>query len=366
MKESVGRSIVENILKSVDIRINGSQPWDMMIHDERVFRNIITQGSLGLGSAYTRGWWDSPALDEWAFRISRSPSLRTIRSFTRSIPNTLATAFEFIGNAQSMIRSQRVVKEHYEREISLFENMLDPFMQYSCAYFENSSNLNEAQVNKLKLIAQKLQLSENETLLDIGSGWGGLAKYFSENIGCFVTGINISQKQIDFSEKFSTNQKVSFQKQDYRNIHGVFDKIVSVGMFEHVGPQNYRRFMKSAHQALKPNQYFLLQTITQNESNKVCDPWIRKNIFPNSHIPSIAQISSSAENLFIIENIQNIGEHYDKTLLAWHANFVKNWPQLSNLFDLTFQRMWTYYLLTCAGAFRARELGCCQIVFKKI
>jgi cyclopropane-fatty-acyl-phospholipid synthase len=365
MSKSISQRVIESILEPQDIHINGNRPWDMVVRDERVFRDIVTRGSLGLGNAYTQGWWDSPALDEWMYRVSQSPALRSARTLTHIIPNALATASEFLYNTQSLPRSQHVLKKHYELNLPLFANMLDPLMQYSCAHFGNTKTLPEAQVEKLDLIARKLEISERDTLLDIGSGWGGLAKYFSENKGCSVTGINISQKQIQFSEKFAPSQKVSFQNRDYRQIEGIFDKVVSVGMFEHVGPQNYRAFMKSAHKALRPGGLLLIQSITKSTSDKICDPWIKRNIFPNSHIPSLAQVSAAAEDLFVLESVQNIGEHYDKTLMCWHKNFTKNWEKISPSFDSAFQRKWTYYLLTCAGVFRARELGCCQVLFRK-
>jgi cyclopropane-fatty-acyl-phospholipid synthase len=151
---------------------------------------------------------------------------------------------------------------------------------------------------------------------------------------------------------------------EYRDIKGTFDKIVSVGMFEHVGQKNYKTFMRVVERCLKNNGIFLLQTIGSNDSQVKCEPWIAKYIFPNSMLPSIAQIGKAAKNL-VMESWQNLGTHYEKTLIAWNNNFQKAWPNLKGRYDERFKRMWEYYLLSCAGAFRARYIQIWQIVFTK-
>ena len=225
--------------------------------------------------------------------------------------------------------------------------------------------MNTAQLNKLGLICRKLELKPDDRLLDIGFGWGGLAKYAAERCGCKVTGVNISGEQIRYAKEFCNGLPIEILGCDYRDINGTFDKIVSVGMFEHVGVKNYREFMEVSHRCLKNDGIFLLHTIGSNESKIKADPWITKYIFPNGVLPSIAQISRAAEGLFVIEDLHNLGPHYDKTLMAWHNNFQNAWPRMKDRFDDAFKRMWEYDLLSCAGAFRARDIQLWQIVFTK-
>lgn len=194
---------------------------------------------------------------------------------------------------------------------------------------------------------------------------GGFAKYIAERYGCEVTAINISEKQINYAKEFCKDLPVRILQCDYRDLHGSFDKIISIGMFEHVGQKNYRVFMETVHRCLRDNGIFLLQTIGSNESQIQCDPWINKYIFPNGLLPSIKQIGSAIEGLFIMEDLHNLGQHYEKTLLAWHENFQKAWIKLKSRYDEKFKRMWEYYLLSCAGSFRARHIQLWQLVLTK-
>ncbi len=180
-----------------------------------------------------------------------------------------------------------------------------------------------------------------------------------------MTGVNISGEQIRYAKDFCKGLPIKILEQDYRDIQGTFDKIVSVGMFEHVGVKNYRKFIQVAHRCLSKDGIFLLHTIGSNESKIKADPWITKYIFPNGVLPSIAQISKAAEGLFVIEDLHNLGPHYDKTLMAWNNNFQSAWHKLKTRFGDRFKRMWEYYLLSCAGAFRARDIQLWQIVFTK-
>ena len=263
------------------------------------------------------------------------------------------------------MRSREVAERHYDLDNDLFLSFLDPYNQYSCGYFNGTEDLNQAQANKLDLTCRKLNLTSTDRVLDIGSGWGGFARYAAEHYGCSVTGVNISDEQIRFAETFCQGLPVQILRCDYRDIRDTFDKIVSIGMFEHVGRKNYRTFMKVAHSLLQDGGIFLLHTIGSNETSIKTDPWITKYIFPNGMLPSVNQISKAAEDLFVIEDLHNLGPHYDRTLMAWYANFQKAWPKLQQRFDDRFKRMWDYYLLSCAGAFRSRDIELWQIVFTK-
>lgn len=356
------RNVVEEMLTSAGVTINGSNPWDIQVIDDRTFLQVLRSKSLGLGEAYMEGWWNCRRLDEFICRVLKAGIDGKIKAGCRFLVNSLSAV---IFNMQSKNRSRIVAERHYDLDNDLFMSFLDPYNQYSCAYFEGTQDLNDAQIKKMDLICKKIRLCPSDHVLDIGCGWGGLAGYMAKRYGCNVTAVNISSEQIRHARDFCNNLPVNIVSSDYRDIQGTFDKIVSVGMFEHVGQKNYQSFMKKAHSCLKDNGIFLLHTIGGNDSTINCDPWINKYIFPNGMLPSIAQISKAAEGLFVMEDLHNLGPHYEKTLLAWHENFQKSWDKLKNKYDDKFKRMWDYYLLSCAGAFRARNIQLWQIVLTR-
>jgi cyclopropane-fatty-acyl-phospholipid synthase len=243
--------------------------------------------------------------------------------------------------------------------------MLDKQMAYSCGYWRDAGNLDEAQENKLDLICRKLGLQPGTKVLDIGCGWGSLAKYAAEKYKAEVVGITVSQEQVDLARKICGGLPVEIKLMDYRDIRGQFDRIVSVGMIEHVGYKNYRTFMEVTHRCLQGDGLFLLHTIGSNKSRTSVDPWINKYIFPNGMLPSIKQLGSAIEGLFVMEDWHNFSADYDKTLMAWDGRFEDSWEKLKSKYDEGFHRMWRYYLLSCAGSFRARKNQLWQIVLSK-
>ena len=354
---------ISPLFEAAGVRINGPNPWDIHVHDDRLFGRIFREKNLGLGEAYMDGWWDCERVDEMIFRLLRSGIEGIITGnlgyLLRSIPWLLL-------NLQSKGRAREIADRHYDLGNDLFFSFLDPYKQYSCGYFEGTTELDQAQLNKLALICAKLELSSADHLLDIGCGWGGLARYAAERTGCTVTGVNISKEQLRFARDFCQGLPVRFQDCDYRAVEGRFDKIVSVGMFEHVGAKNYRAFFEVAYRCLKDNGVFLLHTIGTNTSGRGGgDPWLEKYIFPNSMLPSMTQIAAAAESLFVIEDVHNLGLHYDRTLLAWIANFRRSWPELKGKYNERFKRMWEYYLLCCAGVFRSRTAQLWQVVMTR-
>ncbi len=356
---------IQKMLAEADIRVNGSRPWDIQVHDERWYKRLWSEKILGLGESYMDGWWDCERLDAMIHRLLSSGLEKKVRGDISYLIRFLPGIFF---NLQSRVRSRIIAERHYDLGNDLFFSFLDPNLQYSCAFFQDKDDLDQAQRNKMELIARKLDLAPEEHLLDIGCGWGGLARYAAENYGCQVTGVNISREQLSYAKKSCNGLPVRFIDQDYRSINEEYDKIVSVGMFEHVGRKNYRTFMQVAHDCLKEEGIFLLHTIGHNKSRRSCDPWIAKYIFPVGMLPSMAQISRSAERLFVLEDVHNLGPHYDKTLMAWNRNFQQAWPELHNnngKYDSRFKRMWEYYLLSCAGAFRARYIQLWQIVMTR-
>jgi cyclopropane-fatty-acyl-phospholipid synthase len=238
-------------------------------------------------------------------------------------------------------------------------------MVYSCAYWKDANNLDDAQEAKLDLICKKLDLHSGSRILDIGCGWGSFARYAAEQYGAEVVGITVSRDQANFARERCAGLPVEIRLQDYRDVEGMFDRIVSVGMFEHVGYKNYRTYMETARRLLKDGGLFLLHTIGRGETRRENDAWIEKYIFPNSMIPSMKQISAAIEKLFVVEDWHNFSADYDATLMAWFRNFDLNWDSLNEQYDVRFYRMWKYYLLSCAAAFRTRHMQVWQIILSK-
>ena len=235
-------------------------------------------------------------------------------------------------------------------------------MVYSCGYWHSASSLDEAQTHKLDLVCRKLQLKPGMKVLDIGCGWGGACKYIAENYGVKVVGITVSKEQVVLAREMCRGLPVEIRLQDYRKIDGTFDRIYSIGMFEHVGNKNYDAYMKAVRSCLREDGLFLLHTIGKNEICTCSDPWIDRYIFPGALIPSVIQISRSIEGVFVLEDWQNFGPDYDRTLMHWYRNFCENWSLIEKEYDERFYRMWTYYLLSCAGSFRARRNQVWQIL----
>jgi cyclopropane-fatty-acyl-phospholipid synthase len=354
--------IVRKLLEKAGVEINGSFPWDIQVHNQKVYRRIITQGTLGLGESYMDGWWTCRAVDQLFHKLINAELQTEISLPLKEKASILTNRWL---NMQSKIRSLKVVDEHYDSQSEIILSFLDNYKQYSCGYFKKTTDLNTAQEQKLELICKKLMLSSRDNVLDIGCGYGGFARFASERYHCKVTGISTSHAQIEYAKKFCENLPVTFVKSDYRSFTGSFTKILSVGMIEHVGYKNYRALMQMVHKCLQNHGLFLLQTIGGKVSEVTGNPWLMKYIFPNSMLPSAKQIAEAAEGLFVLEDLHNFGEHYDRTLLAWHENFKQNWCNFEDRFDEMFFRMWTYYFLHFAATFRARMNQLWQFVFSK-
>lgn len=344
------KTIISRLLASAGVKINGSNPWDIQVHNPSFYGRVLRQGSLGLGESYMDAWWDVPALDQFFDRIIRSGLAQRARWDPGAIIGYLSAR---MFNLQTDDRAFEVGRKHYDIGNDLYAAMLDPYMAYSCAYWKQATTLSSAQEAKLDLICRKLYLRPGETLLDIGGGWGSLARYAAEHYGVSTDVITVSKEQYMLGSKLCHDFPVKFILQDYRRISGQYDKIVSVGMIEHVGYKNYREYMEVVARALKPGGLFLLHTIGGLKSVRSGDPWMEKYIFPNSMLPSEKQLRRSAQNLFHVHDWHEFGQYYDPTLMAWFKNFDQAWPELRTIYGDRFYRMWKYYLLSCAGSFRA-------------
>lgn len=355
-------SLVKEVLNRADVQINGARSWDIQVHDQRLFSRVCAQGSRGLGEAYMDGWWDCQQLDEFFFRILRADIKKYVRP---SLAQWWALITCRIMNLQSVMRAYRNGQHHYDLGNDIYQAMLDSSLTYTCGYWPQATNLDQAQEAKLDLVCRKINLQPGQTVLDIGCGWGSFAYWAAKHYGAHVTGVTIAQEQVTLAMQKCAGLPVEIKLQDYRHVTGTFDHVISLGMFEHVGYKNYRTFMELISRVLKDDGFFLLHTIGGNKTEYTGDAWIDKYIFPGGMLPSIAQIGSSIEELFVMEDWHNFGANYDRTLLAWYANFEKQWPALSKKYDQRFYRMWRYYLLMCAALFRARQCQLWQIVLTK-
>lgn len=354
---------LQRLIEPVDVRVGGGRPWDPVIRDRRAIGAILRHGSLGAGEAFVRGWWDVDALDVLIYRLLDAGIQRRLPRWHRAL-STLQT---FFTNLQSRRHAYDIAEAHYDRGNALFEAMLDPLLTYSCGYWKEAEDLAAAQGAKLDLICRKLDLQAGQRVLDVGCGWGSFCRYAAERYGVSVLGITVSGEQLELARERCSGLPVELRLADYRELDGVLagdpvDHVVSVGMFEHVGARNYRTLFETVRRCLKPGGLFLLHTIGGNSSARVADPWIDRYIFPHGHIPSLAQIGSAAEGIFVTEDLHNFGADYDRTLMAWWRNFDAAWPSLAERYGETFYRLWKYYLLSCAGAFRARDLQLWQLV----
>ena len=363
------KEVIQSLLSEAQITLNGSGDTDIQVNNSGFYNRVLIDGVLGFGESYMDGWWEVQKTDDLFYRLINASLEEKVKSW-KIVPHILKAK---IFNSGKQSKAFEVGKKHYDIGNALFQKMLDKRMVYSCGYWKEAKNLDEAQEAKLDLICRKLSLQPGMKVLDVGCGWGSFCKYAAEKYGVDVVGITISKEQAELAKENCKGLNVEIRLQDYREVNAEalsdsgnrFDRVVSIGMFEHVGYKNYRIFMKTIHQSLKEDGLFLLHTIGGNKSEITIDPWTHKYIFPNSMLPSIKQIGASIEQLFVMEDWHSFGHDYDKTLMAWFENFDRAWDELKSDYDERFYRMWKYYLLSCAGSFRAGKNQLWQIVLSK-
>lgn len=352
------KRVYVRLLSEAGIRVNGPEPWDMTVADERLWRRLALHGTLGLGESYVEGWWEVEQIDEFFARLIRA----RIDSRVLNVPKRLAAIRATFRNLQDLVRARRVGKVHYDLNDALYRAMLGERMIYTCAYWREAGSLDQAQEHKLELVCRKLGMERGMRVLDIGCGWGGFARYAAERYGVHVVGVTISASQAQRAASLSRGLPVEIRKQDYRDIDEKFDRIVSLGMFEHVGRKNYPTYMGIVRRSLVEDGLFLMQTIGRNDPGSGIDPWVTRYIFPNSEIPTMTRLVDALADELVVEDWHNFGIDYHRTLMAWFANFDTAWPTLSADFEPGFYRLWKYYLLMFAGVFKARGLQLWQIV----
>jgi cyclopropane-fatty-acyl-phospholipid synthase len=349
-----GETFVRRLLGEAGIELNGPNPWDLQVHRPELYARVLAEGTIGLGEAYMDGWWDCGQLDEFFHRanvgrlgpqLKMTPELAWL--WLRSV----------ISNRQRRSRVWRAADVHYNLDVAVFEATFDRRLTGSCGYWADADDLDSAQEAKLDLICRKVGLRPGQRVCDIGCGWGAFMGYAAERYGADCVGVTISEEQARYGRARYAGLPVEFQVLDYRNFKGEADHVVSMGMFEHVGPKNYRAYFEAARRALRPGGLFLLHTIFAKERWPAIDPWLDKYIFPGGVLPTVGQIGEAVDGLFVVEDLENFGADYDRTLMAWQANFRSNWGSVAERHGERFCRMWDYYLCCCAGGFRSRGIS---------
>jgi cyclopropane-fatty-acyl-phospholipid synthase len=356
------REVVEHLLGLAGITVNGDKAYDMQVHNEKLYRRLIADAALGLGESYMDGWWDAPALDQLIARITAADLEQKVKGNLKLKLQVLKSKFF---NFQKRSRAFQVGEQHYDAGNDLYRAMLDKRMAYTCGYWKKARTLDDAQEAKLDLVCKKIGLREGMSVLELGCGWGSFAKFAAERYGAQVTGVTVSKEQVELGNAECKGLPVTIELKDYREVSGVYDRVLSIGILEHVGYKNYRTYMEVTDRSLKDDGIAFIHTIGGNISTTMTNPWTDKYIFPNGMLPSIAQIARAMEGLFVMEDWHNFGPDYDKTLMAWYGNFEKAWPRLKEKYDEHFYRMWKFYLLSSAGGFRSRYNQLWQIVMTK-
>ncbi len=355
------RRICTDLLSEAGVPIDGDASFAVKVHDERLWSRIVAQRQLGLGEAYMDGWWDCDQLDEMLTRVIAIDAAQRIPLRPRIAWHA---AMSTIANYQTRRRATQNARHHYDIGNDLYERMLDKRMIYSCGYWQQADDLDSAQEAKLDLICRKLELEPGMRLLDIGCGWGGFLQFAAERYGIIGTGISPAVHQVSKARERCAGLPVTIHAMEYRDLTGEFDRIVSVGMLEHVGPKNLGTFFDTCDRLLVDGGMMLHHTIGSTVSKHHSDPFFDRYIFPGGVLPSLAQFTAAAEPKWVIEDVHNFGPDYDRTLMAWNTNIEARWAEIPH-YDERFRRMWRFYVLGSAAGFRARSLQLWQVVLRR-
>ncbi|MGQ0430492.1 MAG: cyclopropane fatty acyl phospholipid synthase [Gammaproteobacteria bacterium] len=351
------RDRLQQLLDAADVRLDGARRWDMRVLDPYFPARVLAHGSLGLGESYMDGAWDCADLDGMLTRVLAA----RLDERVRTLDDLWFALRARLGN-RARRHAFEIGRRHYDLGNELYRAMLGKRLVYSCAYWPKARDLDQAQEDKLDLCCRKLGLAPGMRLLDIGCGWGEALRFAAERYGVTGVGDTVSAEQAELAREICRGLPIEIRLQDYRELSGSFDRVLSIGMFEHVGVRNYRRYFEIARACMPEDGLFLLHTIGNEHTVHSTDPWIGKYIFPNSVLPSAAQVTRAIEGLFVIEDWHCFGADYDRTLAAWRDNVERAWPALPVRYDERFRRMWRYYLSASMATFRACRSQLWQIV----
>ncbi len=352
------------LLAVADVSVGGNNPWDIHVQNPSFYRRVLAEGVLGLGESYMEGWWECEQLDEMLARMVRAQLKKHVLGSLRLATHAVVAK---VTNLQSAARAFEVGKRHYDISNDLYEAMLDSRMVYTCGYWRDADNLEQAQEAKLDLVCRKVGLKPGMRVLELGCGWGSFAQFAAERYGVSVDGYTVSKEQVALGSERCKDLPVTLNLADYRTATGHYDAVISIGIMEHIGAKNYRTYMEVADRCLDKDGLAFIHTIGYHLQQPAIDPFYHRYIFPNAHLPALSQLAEAAEGHFVVEDVHNFGPDYDPTLMAWWKNFDAAWPELkqSGSYDGTFYRMWKFYLLSCAGGFRGRTTQLYQMVMSK-
>jgi cyclopropane-fatty-acyl-phospholipid synthase len=354
---------IRELLSESDIIVGGRRPWDIRVLNGEFYDRALEGGSLEVGESYVDGWWECDRLDQMFHRAFLGDMHARLARGLRGRLETLRLRM-----SRGRERAPRVPEAaltHDRLGSDLFQAMLGSRMSYTCAYWSGASTLDEAQEAQLELICRKLELAPGMTVLELGSGWGAFARYAAERHGAGVLGVCGDEAQAELGRGLCRGLPVELVVRDHSAVEGRFDRVVSLGLFERVPPASYRACMENAARCLKDDGIAFIHTAGRNMTDPRPDPWIERHIRPGGALPSLQQLSTAMEGLFVLEDCHNIGPQYDPTLLAWHVNLERAWPALGDRYDERLRRMMKYYLLSSAGSFRSRRGQVFQLVMTK-
>jgi len=340
----------------------------MRLTDKKIARRLMFASSMGWCEAYMDGKlvFDEGSLADFlqVWGLSENILEQTVAGEIFRLFYSILASFK---HYNPMAKARRNVARHYDLSAELYDQFLDADRQYSCAYFaEGNEDIETAQLLKKRHIASKLDIKPGMTVLDIGSGWGGMGIYLAQNFDCKVIGVTLSEEQYSLSNRrvkdLGLEDRVHFELRDYRTLSEPVDRIVSVGMLEHVGQFQYREYFKKVKALLKPDGVALIHTIARMGRPQPIGAWVRKYIFPGAYLPSPSQVTGAVEHSYLwLTDVENLRLHYARTLRCWYERFATNRDKIASLYDERFCRMWELYLLGCEMVFKDQHLTILQL-----